>query len=306
MRFVGAGKALMPGQECDGLFPRERVHSVASDPIQKFMRNYAALKWHLCPVLALAAFASPHVASSAITVDGTRDGDYGPALAVQAVQTQFGDNFSELNAGYARIESGTLYLLLTGNVEGNFNKLNIFFDSKTGGQNSILGDSNPSNDGWAGKYNGFTFDSAFSADYLFILRNGNTQFDLDYAVVGGGGTGFDTYANVFGGTREGASFTAVGPNLGQSLAIGFNNSNTAGVIGGTAAADQSAAAAVTTGIELGIPLVALGNPAPGDTIRISAMVNGGGMIFCRTRSSADSPHHKETWAVTATGTSPAT
>lgn len=242
------------------------------------MRNPTALKWQACSVLALASFALPQVASGTTPVDGVLDPEYGPALAVQTVQTQFGDNFSELNAGYARIESGTLYLLLTGNLENNFNKLNIFIDSKSGGQN-VIGGSNPGNDGWAGKHNGFTFDAAFSADYLFILRNGNSgggnRFDLDFTVVGGGANDFDTYGDVFGGFLEGAAITAGGVNLGHSFAIGFDDSNVAGVMGGTGAADQSAAAAVLTGIELGIPLTALGNPTAGDTIRISAMVNGG-------------------------------
>lgn len=240
------------------------------------MPNYPALQWQLRSALILASLALPQVASSAITLDGTRDVDYGSALAVQTVQTQFGDNFGEWNAGYARIEGSTLYLMLTGNLEANFNKLNLFIDSQAGGQNSIVGASNPGNDGWAGSYNGFTFDSGFSADYLLILRNGNTQFDLDYAAVGGGGTSFDTYGNVFGGTREGATTTAAGANLGQSFGIGFNNSNTAGVTGGTAAADPTAAQAVTTGIELGIPLAAIGNPGNGDSIRISVMQNNQG------------------------------
>lgn len=245
------------------------------------MRNYTVLKWQVCSALILAALTLPHVASSAITVDGTRDVDYGSALAVQTVQTQFGDNFSELNAGYTRIEGSTLYLMLSGNLEANFNKLNIFIDSKTGGQN-VIGGSNPSNDGWAASHTGFTFDSGFTADYLFVLRNGNSggdRFDMDYAVVGGGANDFDFYANVFGGALQGAATTAAGANLGQTFGIAFNNSNTAGVTGGTAAADQAAAQAVTTGIELGIPLAAIGNPGNGDSIRISVMLNNQGHNF---------------------------
>jgi hypothetical protein len=46
------------------------------------------------------------------------------------------------------------------------------------------------------------------------------------------------------------------------------------VTGGTGAADQGAAAAVQTGIELAIPLAAIGNPGAGDCIKISAMING--------------------------------
>jgi hypothetical protein len=215
--------------------------------------------------------------ASAIITDGFRDAGYGAALSVQTVQTQFGDNFSELNAAYATIVGGNLHLLLTGNLEANFNKLNIFIDSKAGGQNQINGAVNPVNDGWAGKYNNFRFDNAFSADYLFIARRGNdgiNRFDLDYAVVGGGANDSDSYGNIFGGNSFGAGTTALGANLGFSFGVAYDGSNVGGVTGGTGAADQTAALAVTTGIELMIPLAALGNPGAGDTIRISAMVNG--------------------------------
>jgi hypothetical protein len=212
--------------------------------------------------------------ASAIITDGFRDAGYGAALSVQTVQTQFGDNASELNAAYASIVGGNLHLLLTGNLENNYNKLNIFIDSKVVGQNQIIGASNPANDGWAAKYNGFRFDNAFSADYLFIMRRGGGGFDLDYTVVGGGATGFDNYGNVFGGPNFGAATTALGANLGFSFGVAYDGSNIGGVTGGTGAADQTAAQAVTTGIELMIPLAALGNPGAGDTIRVSAMVNG--------------------------------
>src|SRR5688500_14115481 len=121
---------------------------------------------------------------AAVNLDGSIAGDnYGPARAVQTVQTQFGDNQSELNAAYARIDGGNLVLVLTGQVEANFNKLNSFIDSRAGGQNSILpdansGGNNPTNDGWAFKYSnnqangGFTFDAGFAPDYMLNARNG--------------------------------------------------------------------------------------------------------------------------------------
>ena len=217
---------------------------------------------------------------AAITVDGTKDAQYGGPRSVQTVQTQFGDNLSELDAAYAGVEGGMLYLMLTGNLEANFNKLNIFVDSVPGGQNTIAGASNPPNNGWAGKYNGFTFDTDFAADFLFILRNGNfggNTFEVDFAVVGGGATDFDEYLDVFGGTLEGATTTPGGTNLGFAFEVGFNNSNVAGIVGGTGAADQAAAAAVMTGIELGIPLAAIGSPS--GPIKISAMVNGSNHDF---------------------------
>jgi hypothetical protein len=224
-------------------------------------------------VAALPAWAQP-------TLDGTRDAGY-DLRTVQTVETQFGDanpnGGSELDAGAARIHDGTLYLMLTGNLENNFNKLNIFIDSVAGGQNQLQnadgsGGNNPTNDGWASKYAGFMFDDGFEADYMLILRNGNfgsDRFDIDYAVIGGGALAFESASSVFGASLTGSNSNAL-PLAG--IGVAHDRSNTLGVSGGTGPANQAAAAAVTTGIELAIPLSALGNADPQD-IKISAMVN---------------------------------
>lgn len=230
----------------------------------------------LIPLCLVALLAAP--VAAAPTLDGMLDASYGPARSVQTVQTQFGDNFSELNAAYAQVDGGTLYLLLTGQVENNFNKLNIFIDSVAGGENMLTADANnggtnPENDNWANKHNGMMFDSGFAADYMIIGRNGNAggdRFDLDYAVVGGGLGNFEAATDIFGGTFTGVNAAALPIGIG----VGYDNSNVAGVIGGTDAADQSAALAVTTGLEFAIPLAAIGNPANPAGIKISAMVNG--------------------------------
>lgn len=215
-------------------------------------------------------------AHAAPVLDGVRDALYGPALALQSVQTGFGDNQSELDGGYAFVEGGTLYLMLTGNLGSNFNNLNVFIDSVAGGENvlttsALFGGHNPENNVWASKHAGFTFDAGFSADYLLTLRNGNDggdRFAIDYAVVGGGLGNYLTQANAFGGALQGANALA----LANGIAVAFDNSNLAGVAGGIGAADAAAAAAVLTGIEIAIPLAALGNPL--GPIRVSAMLNG--------------------------------
>ncbi|MCC7387585.1 MAG: hypothetical protein IT431_02325 [Phycisphaerales bacterium] len=226
-----------------------------------------------CGTVASATIAQP-------VLDGFRDALYAGPQSVQTVQTQFGDGNpdggSELDAAYARVEGGYLYLLLTGNLENNFNKLNIFIDSRAGGQNSLqnadgFGGNNPTNDGWAGKHAGFTFDTGFDADYMLIVRNGfggGDRFDIDFATIGGGAGAFVAAGDVFGGSLVGSNSNAL-PN---GIGVAFDRSNTGGVIGGIDAADQAAAAAVTTGVEFAIPLSELGNPLT--DIRISAMVNG--------------------------------
>jgi hypothetical protein len=213
---------------------------------------------------------SSSAAWSAITVDGTRDAEYGPALAVQTVETMFGDNLSEWDAAYAKIQSGRLFVMLTGNLENNFNKLEIFIDSKAGGQ-SIF--NSAGNDGTAAM-NGLVFDTGFAADYHLIMRRGfdgtDNKFDVDFADLGT--LSASSYFNIFGGAQAGAGNTGTGVNL-QTIAVAYDDSNTAGILGGSAAADQLAALAVTTGLEFSIDLTDLG--ASGD-IRVMVGQNNQG------------------------------
>ncbi|MFG0260630.1 MAG: hypothetical protein ACF8LK_09800 [Phycisphaerales bacterium JB041] len=221
---------------------------------------------------AIALIAAAGVAAAQPTIDGSISGDnYGNARSVQTVQTQFGDNLSELNAAYARIEGGKLYLTLTGNIEDNFNKIELFIDSAAGGENTFSG--TPGNDG-SGNMTGLTFDAGFEADYHLIFRRGfdgsTDRFDVDYAVLGTGN--FSSYGDVFGGTKEGAGTTGTGANS-QPIGVGYDNSNVAGVMGGTDAADQNAALAVETGLEISIDLADLG--APAGAFKVLAFINNG-------------------------------
>ncbi|MFG0253438.1 MAG: hypothetical protein ACF8NJ_11260 [Phycisphaerales bacterium JB038] len=211
------------------------------------------------PFLIAALLVSAGAAAAAPIVDGSIAGDgYGNALSVQAVQTQFGDNLSELNAAYATIDAGRLFLAFTGNIEDNFNKFEIFIDSQAGGENTLSG--SPGNDG-AGNMAGLTFDAGFEADYHFIARRGfdgaTNRFDLDFAALGT--PDFSQYFDIFGGTQEGSGVTGTGLNA-FPIEVGYDNSNVAGILGGTGAADQAAALAVTTGLELSIDLADLGSP----------------------------------------------
>jgi hypothetical protein len=250
----------------------------------------------------LAALGLP-ASASAIVVDGTREVDYGSPLAVQAVETQFGNaappgnlGGSELDAAWATVENGRLYLMITGNQEPNFNRLEIFIDSKPGGENTLTG--TPQYDffngsAWSSQnLVGLTFDSGpvaggFTADYHLFSGwgSGTGPYQVSFVNRSGGGS-----AMVPGST--GSSAAAVGlvaagsiaaGNVGgnasataltQSLEFAINDNNAAGVGGGTNAADGLAAVAVTTGMEFSIALADLGNPADGTSILIAAMING--------------------------------
>jgi hypothetical protein len=252
-------------------------------------------------LLAMAAlFRSAE--ALAITVDGTRDVEYGSAVAVQGMQTGFGDVItldilggSELDAAYAKFSDGRLYLMFTGNHEPNFNKLDVFIDSAAGGENRLS--STPEYDfnnggNWISKnLGGMRFDNGFTADYhLFSRWGGNSTpepYEVDFVNRQGG-----TSAMVPGASEKladpvvnlvSSGFIAagdVGPNasassLTQNLEYAINDSNTSGVSGGNGVADQDAALAVTTGMEFSIALADIGSPTPGSQIKIVAVINNG-------------------------------
>ena len=78
------------------------------------------------PFLCCAQFAAAQV------IDGTLDAIYGAPIVTQTVQTQFGDSTGgvttggELDAAYATVSGGRLNVLITGNVENNFNNCLLY------------------------------------------------------------------------------------------------------------------------------------------------------------------------------------
>ena len=218
-----------------------------------------------------------------IMVDGSLDAAY-TSYCLQNTPTQFGDNSlgqmtfangSELDGAYAFRDGTNLCFILTGNLETNFNKLEVFIDCQSGGQNKLRGD-NPNVDfdglnrmGDDGGGNGLIFDAGFEADYYFTVGNGDQSGYVLFAnmaevLTSGGGAG--TFLG--GGTVGATTLTA-----GNGVQLGVNNSNTAGVDGSSV----NTPASVTTGIEWCIPLSVIGNPT-GD-IKISAFVNGSNHDF---------------------------
>ena len=255
---------------------------------------------HLRLVAAAAAVVPMALAAASVgqTLDGRQSsGESYQLLGVQTVPTQFGDNTnadllpatgSELDAAYAAIVDNTLALLFTGNLQTNFNKFELFLDYQAGGQNTIL-NNNPDIDFGAlqrlGPFvdedlsdgdqsqPGLTFDAGFSPDFYFTANGGNdpTEFFANAAFLTDSGDGAGAFLGGSGGGMN--TITAAGDNAFNGIRVGFDNSNIAGV-SDTAVGDP---AAVMSGIELFIPLSALGNPT-GD-ISLTAFINGSGHDF---------------------------
>ena len=266
------------------------------------------------------AVSASTAAAQAPTVDGQLDaGFYGAPLAVQDTPTCFGNATnghvrfaklgSELDAAYARVADGYLFLFIAGNVEtagqgltwpaGNLNKLDIFVDSLPGGQGGsqggLRGDNVEVDGGALGAMghlddtnDGLKFDAGFDADFYLTFYNRTEvvpYYDppqievwrglLYYATLPDGGSGSAQSL----GVAQDPTHTSFTPTFTftNGVKLGFNNSNTGGVwgTGDPDATNTTLADDVTTGLELALPIhfFADANGTIQSEIRIIAFIN---------------------------------
>ncbi|MBC7449064.1 MAG: choice-of-anchor D domain-containing protein [Hymenobacteraceae bacterium] len=249
--------------------------------------------WGPITALTLAA-ALTGVPSFAQTVDGTRGGaeGYGTALAVQTIGTDFGNSTNgailyanggaELDNIHAQIVGSDLFIFIAGNLPDNGNTLDLFIDSKGGGQNPIAGGNN----GPAGPYTGMTLDTGIIPDYVLGFTFSGGFLQTQFSILGAAGSNNIGQTNT-GGVSFPVDFDLTGgTNLGD---VAINNSNTAGVTGGTSSGSAAGAGSVTTGIEIRIPLSAI---SPTGNINIAAIINGGGRNYISNQTLAGLPSPK--------------
>ncbi|MEO1495904.1 MAG: hypothetical protein AAFV43_02015 [Planctomycetota bacterium] len=197
-------------------------------------------------------------AGAAPTVDGSLGGDnafYGPALSVQNTNTQYGNatngdprfanGGSEINAVYSAVVGDRLHVLITGNLESNYNKLSVFIDSEPGGMNRIDGGNAPAGvdpfccppdqDGAEAlqELDGLRFDAGFAADHFFGFSNGDEFINA-------------TRTNTYSFSAYYGDLTA-GPD-GRVSAMGF----------------QRSAGGVEPGLDQGEPIDSVNNACTGD------------------------------------------
>ncbi len=180
-----------------------------------------------------ATFDTSVAAASAPVIDGMLDMGLYTSLGIQNVRTAFGDNAdassgnsvdgSELDGLYAAVFGDRLYVMITGNVQNNFNKFSLFIDSIAGGQQSLQGDNpdidfnglnNMGNraeflsrvDGqFGGPGSGLTFEAGFEADFWVAVGHGS----------GGDGLG-ESFAN-FGNINDADPMNRSGGYVGRFL-----------------------------------------------------------------------------------------
>ena len=237
------------------------------------------------PALAVMLSALALSPAFGYTIDGTRDAG-AIQEAVQGAATNFGDasqgqpdftNGSELDVAWASWDGANLYLFLGGNLESNYNDLEIFIDCKAGGQNRLRGnnavvDANGLNRmGDDGTGNGLTFDADFSPDYWITVQGGNSgggfySLFANYAELPTNGGGVGLFLGETGAVGIGTLFGGTNP---YRIQVGIDNRNVAGVTGGCG---SSSGLGITRGIELLIPSMAIG--CPDGPIKVCTFVNG--------------------------------
>ena len=241
-------------------------------------------------LLAVAGLAADAAAQT--VVDGTAEGRYGPPIVIQQVGTAFGDatdgfrggpcNGSELDAAFGAIDAGYLFLVLAGNLQTNFNKLDIFVDCAPGGQNEVRSDNSEVDFNGLNRMGsyplanipGLKFDPSFAADFFLTITNGNTPHTV-YAYASqmlGSGGGWGAY---IGSSQSNASGANLINDATYGIQVAIDNSNILGVDGNPTG--TSTGAGVRTGLEVRIPLSLMNHS--GAPIKICAFVNGGGHDF---------------------------
>ncbi|MCA9230449.1 MAG: PEP-CTERM sorting domain-containing protein [Planctomycetales bacterium] len=149
-------------------------------------------KWFAVAAVAYLTATTSGTALAVPTIDGNASGDGYASLSTQNTNTHFGDastgdainggGGSEIDQVFAKIEGGRLYMVIAGNLQSNFNKLDIYFDSDSnaavpGGVNQVVAANLPAGvDPYSGGAfegsNGLIFDAGFTADYFMTFNHG--------------------------------------------------------------------------------------------------------------------------------------
>ena len=219
----------------------------------------------LCVAVGFASLLSSS-SYAVITVDGTKDADYGTPLSVQTVTSGWGGN--NTLASLSAVQQGSfLYVFLAGRPQGN--AFILFIDSKPGGitfvPNNLIsggGEEWCINNFGSSTSAGMTFESGFQPDYAI-------------RIFGDGGGGSGAWAAVYPLTA-GASRSYIG-----------NSGDTAGASGSPVNLLRSAWQDVTgayadasQGSEIKFNMAQLGIPSGSNqTVKLMAILTNGGSDY---------------------------
>lgn len=225
--------------------------------------------------LALSAGAALAQSGSNIQADAATLG--APLVSVQLNGTQFGNSSgtqnsnggSELNAAWGNIAAGKLNLLMTGNLEANYNKMWIFFDDGSAGVNQLAGGYSDGGFNEINNMTGLRFDNGFNASRGMRLEVGPGFLGIRGFTLNGA-PGYDIFTA--GGPGSLALSNVVGAN---GVNLGWDNSNALGVDSGSAAGALSA----STGWNFSIDLATYFGNAGLSSVKVMAFITSGDAGF---------------------------
>jgi hypothetical protein len=213
------------------------------------------------------------VCANAQNLNGTLNtGFYGSPVSVQTVNSGFGDatggdgsGGSELDAVYTQVSGGNLYIFIAGDFQNNGNHLNVFVAGGAGGQNTLAVPTTAT----LQAMNGSVFPSGFQATWAFDMNDsGGTLYSEEYNLTGTPSGGY------VGSLAETGTGIAAGSDGGvASLYLNNTHVSTMGT-SGAALSGATSGANTTTGLEIVVPLTAIGNT--GGPISVIVDINGGG------------------------------
>jgi hypothetical protein len=210
--------------------------------------------------------------ANAQNLNGTLDSAfYGTALSVQTINTQFGNNAgpgdastgSELDAVYAKVSGGNLYLFIAGCFQNNGNHVNVFVAGGGTGQNTLSGVT-----GDLAPMNGSVFPAGFNATWAFDANDsGGTFYYNEYTLTG-------TPAGGYVGNLVGTAGIFSGNAGGQATLYLNNTLNSTMGAATEALSGSNVGSSVTNGLEMVIPTSAIGYT--GGSVNVLVDINGGG------------------------------
>ncbi len=271
------------------------------------------------------------VINTPAVVDGTKDASYPAALFVNTLATTLGNttigsqnnaNGSELCAVYGYRSATRLYLMVTGNLKTQYDKIVLWIDCKSGGQNIVRNDNAGIDFGIINAHAGMTFDNSgtpLAPDY-FIDYTGGSGGDhyLNYATLPDLGAGAGGYCRGDKNTPPGEFRVLAFPGMpttngqapppnGGSMEAASNNSNLGGIAGAIVQPNPwtnppgSNPGGVNVGTEIKVPLAETGWVPGVTSIRLGGFIVGFNWDFLSNQVVGGVPASQNNYGFPANG-----
>ena len=181
---------------------------------------------------------------------------YGSPLYIQTVNTGFGNSTgggdasgSELDAVYAKVSGGNLYIFIAGCIQSGGNRINVFVaGGSTAGQTTLSVPSTATLHNMNGSIFAANFTNTFAME---VNDSSSTLYTEEYNTTG-------TASGGYVGALAGSAGIFAGSSGGVSM-LYLNNTLTSTMgTGGQALSGSNVGASVTNGLEIVIPTSAIG------------------------------------------------